>query len=676
MAARSGQIVLFASRRPLDQFAGVPAALHAHGIEVCYERLWDRAMRFGHHANPDLLEGARAVAFADLSHNAHLAPTRLAREMGIPTVLLVDGVVEHAATMRNPWLGPDHLQRTPHDRVLAMGPLQAKILADLGNAVATTGLPRLDGFEQRIAEARDRTEPQQWLLVATALTPAMDDDALARVRTMLRELRDATTARTLDVRWRIDAALALDLGVQPDTAPLTESLAGARATITTASTLAVESMLAGVPTAIAHPHPWPLWVPAAWIWADALDASVIADLPIEHVRTCPGTLDALLADPDLERQRTILAQLHTPDAGANVAHELVNARRTGNTDPIPSMARVRIAPAPCDTLYLALCDHEQPRPPMVDAALAAMRTRPRDHLLCIGLSPLNFADARTPALHHPRAREVVPDPTLAMHERAQAILEAALLLAPTQITFDDDRALPLAAQLAARGVRCDDHRLAQRTDHAVRSIEAWPWGPRSPADEAAADAWFDRELRHAGYERIALDAPSTQCDAVLVRAATLRPHPALVQQWRDRGLGVAVSPNGLVEAGVYAAQRAIDRLVARGRTRIAVVAHDQRTPVLIAPIRHGAPIVGWIDDGAIEPTTHAGLPAHAFRAGIDRLRPDALLVLHEDDLPRARATGLPTELVDLSEAAAHQLDHVAREAIHPETLARPRADGR
>ncbi|MFI4914936.1 MAG: hypothetical protein ACIAS6_00340 [Phycisphaerales bacterium JB060] len=676
MHETAGHVVLFGSRRPLDQFAGVPAALRKQGVEVLYERLWDRAMRFGHHAIKEVLDGARAVAFADLSHNAHLAPTRLARAMGIPTVLLVDGVVEHAATMRNPWLGPDHLQRTPHDRVLAMGPLQARILAGLGNMVATTGLPRLDGFEAQLADARTRTEPNQWLLVATALTPAMDDDALARVRNMLGELRDQGRVRHLPVRWRIDAALAHDLNVPRDAVPLTESLAGARATITTASTLAVESMLAGVPTAIAHPHPWPLWVPAAWIWADALDDSAIADLPIEHVGTCPGTLDALLAGPDLERQRTILAQLHTPDAAANVARELMNTRRTGNTNPIPSMARVRISSAPCDTLHVAVCDHEMAHPPTIDAALRAMRTNARDHLLCIGLSPLNFADARTPALHHPRAHEIVPDPTLVMHERAQAILEAALLLGPTHITFDDDRALPLAAQLLSRGVRCDDARLPQRTDHAVRAIEAWPWGPRSPADETAADTWFERELRQAGYERIALDAPGTECDAVLVRAAAPRPDPALVQQWRDRGLGVAVSPNGLVEAGVYAAQRAIDRLAARGCTRIAVVAHDQRTPVLIAPIRHGAPIVGWLDDGAIEPTTHVGLPAHAFAVGFKRLRPDALIVLHEDDLPRARATGLPTELVDLSEAAAHQLDHVAREAIHPETLARPRADGR
>ncbi len=674
MAARSGHVVLFGSRRPLDQFAGVPGALNARGIEVCYERLWDREMRFGHHAIKEVLEGARAVAFADLSHNAHLAPTRLARELGIPTVLLVDGVVEHAATMRNPWLGPDHLQRTPHDLVLAMGPLQAKILTDLRNIVATTGLPRLDGFDARIADTRAGIEPEQWLLVATALTPAMDDDALDRVRAMLQQLHVRTTTRTLDVRWRIDAALAHELGVEPDAAPLTESLAGARATITTASTLAVESMLAGVPTAIAHPHPWPLWVPAAWVWADDLDASAIADLPIEHLRSCDDLLDAILGGPAKQCQCTILNELSTPHAAANVTRELMDVRRNGNTNAIPSMARLRVSAASCETLHIAICDHEQPRPPIVDAAMSTMRTKPHDHLLCVGLSPLNYADARTPKLDHPRAHEIVPDPTLPTHERNQLVLDAALMLRPERIVFDDDRALPLAAQLVSRGVCCDDPRLAQRTDHAVRTIEAWPWGPRSPADEAAADAWFEEELRLAGYERVAINAPGPGCDAVLIRASAPRPNPQLVAGWRARGLGVAVSPNGCVEAGVYAAERTIDRLVRADCVRIAVVVHGERTPVLIAPILHGAPIVGWLDDRAAEPTTHMGLPVHAFDAGLKHLAPDSLLVLHQRDLPRCRESGLPTELIDLAEARADQLDHVAGEAVHGESLTGPLAD--
>ncbi|MFI4883270.1 MAG: hypothetical protein ACIAQU_11880 [Phycisphaerales bacterium JB064] len=674
MRTREGHIVLFGSRRPLDAFAGVPEILREHGVEVCYERLWDRELRFGQHALPELIRGARAIAFADLSYNAHLAPTRVARAMKVPTVLLVDGVVEYANTFQNPWLGSSHLQNTPHDAVLAMGPLQGKILTDLGNRVTVTGLPRLDGFEDRIAHARSRIEANQWLVIATANTPAMDGDGLERVRAMLLELREEASSRNLAVRWRIDASLANDLGVAVDAAPLLDSLAGARATITTASTLAVESMLAGVPTAIAHPHPHPLWVPAAWVWRRSAGDSTIDDLPVERLATSGETLDALLSNPKLDRQDRILEDISTQNAADRVARALLDVRWTGNTNSIPSMGRAATNPSACETLYVAVCDHESARPAIVDRAMEDIAADPLSHVLCIGLSPLNFADTRTPSLDHDRAHEVVPDPTLSTHERAQAVLDAALALKPSRVSFDDDRVLALAAQLVARGVRCDDPRLTIRNDHAVRSIERWPWAPQSPDEEAAADAWLEHELRASGYEHIAFDGPTEDCDAVLVRAGSLRPHPAHIDQWRDRGLGVALSPNMYVEHGVYAVERAIARLVARGCSRIAVALWPGRSPVLIAPIRHGAPIVGFLDDAAHAFDTHLGLPAHPFIEGIDALRPDALIALHESDLARCKNTGLPTELVDLEEARAHEVDHALREAVHGESLAHPRVD--
>jgi hypothetical protein len=504
----------------------------------------------------------------------------------------------------------------------------------------------------------------------------MDGDALGRVQHMLAELRDETIARGLRVRWRIDAALARTLGVDPDTAPLADTLAGATATITTASTLAVESMLAGVPTAVAHPHPWPLWVPAAWVWSAALDDSVFAELPIECFASSETLLDSILHLPDLTNQRTILAQLHAPNAAVRVADAILGATFTGNTNAVPSMARVRVTPSPCGTLHLAICDHQHPRPPMVESALRAMAPDPRTHLLCIGLGPLNFQHTNTPPLDHRRAHEVILDPLAAEHERAQSILDAALALNPKRVIIDDDRALPLAAQLVSRGVACDDERLRIRNDHAVRTIERWPWGPRSPADEQAADAWLEHELRLAGYDHIAHDQPTDGCDAVLVRAAAPRPHPSLVERWRSQGLGVAVSPNMYIEAGVYAAERAIARLIAGGCARIAVAHSTDRSPVLAAPIRHGAPVVGWLDDIATGPTTHMGLPAYTLDAGMERLRPNAILALHEADLPRCRATGLPTELVNLDEALTHEPDHRLCEAVHREPLAHPRVDGR
>ncbi len=675
MPARTGHVVLFGSRRPLDQFAGVPQILRDRGVEVFYERLWDREMRFGHHANPEVLRGARAVAFADLSYNCHIAPTRLARAMKIPTVLLVDGVVEHANTMCNPWMGLGHLRAMPQDTLLAMGPLAGRILSGMDNRVVTTGLPRLDGFEQRIAEARTRLDANQWLVVATANTPAMDGESLGKIRSWLQRLHKEIERKKLPTRWRVHPSIAERLGVSVDDAPLTETLAGAIATITTPSTLAVESMLARVPTAIANPAGNPLWVPAAWVWQRERPDRPIAGMPIEHFTEPRALLDVLLGAPDLSAQCQILDQLHTPNAAEKVARAILDAEYRNHGHTVKTMASVWLREEPCHTLFVAMCDHANQRPPIVDTALDAIQNDEAAHLLCVGLSPLNFLDQRVPALGPPRTSGVVLDPTAPTHERAQAVLDAALALNPKQIILDDDRALPLAARLVARGVRCDDARLATRNDHVVRTIEQWPWAPQSPADESAADSWFEHELRQAGYHTIAYDAPATGCDAVLVRAASPRPHPSLVEQWRAQGLGVAVSPNMYVETGVYAAEHTIDRLITQDCARIAVAHSPERSPVLAAPIRHGAPIIGWLDDIAAEPTTHMGLPAHAFDAGVERLRPDAILVLHEEDLPRCRATGLPTELVNLDEALTHQPDHRLGEPVHRESLAHPGVDG-
>lgn len=684
------RIVLYASRRPLDQFAGVPQHLEALGDTVWHECLWDRPARFGHHAQPRVVEGAALLAFADLGYNLHVRPTAVARRAGVPTALLVDGVVEYANTFMNPWLGPAHLRETPHATVLAMGPMQGAILEALGNRVVVCGLPRLDGFARALALARDRVEPQRHVLVSTALAPAMDGAALARVGAMLVTLRELLRARGLAARWRVGAELAASVGVEPDAAPLALSLAGARATITTASTLAVESMLAGVPTAVAHPHPWPVWVPAGWVWraegafeppAHARAACEAAGafgstLPIAHARTLDELVEALTHAGGLDTQGRVLSAMHTGDAARRVAKALHGAsgrgfERVGRPVLGFGYTSVRRAPkAGPRVLLVAVCDHVEPRPAMVDRALGRMND-PATHLLCVGLGPMNHAHTNTPAIDHPRAHACVLEPSAGEPERARALLRAALAIGPDEVAFDDDRALPLAAQLVARGVRCDDPRLAARTDHAVRLAEAWPWSPRTPGSFARADAWVACELRRAGYERIALDAPSPGCDAVLVRAGTLRPDPREVGRWRASGLGVGVSPNLCVERGVVAAQWAIERLLARGCGRLAVAGFAEREAVLAGPIARGAPIVGWLDDAAREACTHLGLPVYAFDRGIERLRADGLLVLGGS----AVGTGVPVEYVRLEEVPAEEFDGLLGESVHGEAFADARVDG-
>lgn len=688
------RIVLFGSRRPLDAFAGVPERIDALGDEVWYEGLWGREARFGHHAQPRVIESASLLAFADLSFNMPLRPTMLAHRLGVPTALLVDGVMEFANTCMNPWLGPAHLRQMPHDVVLAMGPLQGTILEALGNRVLITGLPRLDGYADRMSVARKRVEPDRYVLVSTALAPAMDDGALSRVGSMLRSLREILRERGLEVRWRIDTTLARGLGVPADDAPLALSLAGARATITTASTLAVESMLAGVPTAVAHPHPWPLWAPAGWVWqaegayevpvdvrpACEAAGAFLAGLPIEHAGSLGALVEMVTSTRDVQSQQRVLDALHVDDAATRVARALHDTTHRGHARTgrrLRGMGSTIVRQTPRNgprVLNVAVCDHVNPRPEMVERALALMDD-PRTHLLCVGLGPMNYARPNIPTIDHPRAHACVLEPTAGEHERARALLRAALALRPDAVVIDDERALALAAQLVTRGVRCDDPRLGQRNDFAVRHVESWPWSPRTPASWARADAWIACQLRRAGYQCLAMDAPSPGCDAVLVGAASPRPDPLLVARWRAAGLGVGVSPNMSVERGVVAAQRAIERLRERGCGRLAVAGFAERSAVLAGPITRGAPIVGWLDDAAGARYTHLGLPAHGFDRGIDRLKPDGVLLLCDSALEQCAGVGLPVDVVRLEEVAADEFDSLACERVHGETLADAHVDG-
>jgi glycosyltransferase involved in cell wall biosynthesis len=908
-----GPVLLYGSRRPLDQFAGVPERLREAGLEVWYERLWGDAMRQGTHALPWLIERAGVVAFADLTHSMHTPATLAARRAGTPTVLLVDGVTEFANVLMNPWLGPTHLRPASQDAVLALGPLQAAILRALGNEPTVSGLPRLEGFADRVRDRRaSLAEAPGALIVSTANTPAMTEPARARLLRSLELIRAAAARAGVPVAWRLTGDLATTLGVEADGRPLDLALAGAKAVLTTASTLAVESMLTGVPTGVFHPHPWPLWVPGAWTWsprfndidADADAARAAAERgaaasgaaeetiaaalngvdpqirPAPPERQAEELLESLLA-PDADRLRVqgeLLEITHTPDAAAIVAGSL--ARTAGGEHPAPRQA----APRPVETLARTSITAGPKRARRVLSLLQCGRSpvggvtnwsvrmgrafaaRPdlgfEFHTLAIAAEPLNFERANIPEdPSDPFLHACVLDPCGATHERIEAITAAARALEPDLVipsyndetfaaaaalhdtgarvlaiahveeTADEDRlrdfdrwdagvgvsdactawiaraaggrpidrivyGVPVRpqprpaagdgpirlayigrmvewqkrisdllrllerleelgtdyrldvvgdgpdmrawlARLEAMGLR--DHRvfvhgrrdmhwvesflptvdmsvivsgwegtsismleamgqgvapcvtrvnsgvgewvddgvhgvvvpvgqpdrmadridelardrtrvaamgeaarqrmlgrgmdtltMAERyasvfrrtlsapqastvpRDDAVRLRDRSVWTPRIPAQESDADGWFAERLRTAGFRSIAVGDPTPGCDAVLVPASAPRPSESAVEAWRRRGLGVAVSPNGASEGAVRLAEAAVRRLVDGGCARIAVFGAGEQSGAFVPPVRHGAPIVGWIDDGVRGNTTHMGLPAVPF----------------------------------------------------------------
>jgi len=475
----AGRVVLFASRRPLDQLAGVPGALRDRGAAVACERLWGREAARGLHVHGRAIASAGVLGFADLSYNLHARPVRRARDLGVPTVLLVDGVVDFAGVCLNTWLGWRHLRPAPHDLVLAMGPLPAALLEAMGNRVRTTGLPRLGERPRVRAHARGEGE----LLVATALTPAMDGAARDRLLAALAELATQARRRSLRVRWRLTGGLDGELGVPADDGPLSDALARARAVVTTASTLAVEAMLAGVPTGVIHPHPWPLWTPAAWVWHDraqrerrpitapaseglgavreaagrAIDALHAGRDP--HAPTIGALLDRVLT-PDvagLAAQERMLDAMHTPHAAAHVADALLDAARRGPVcDVAPeAVGGVRPAARVADARPVALVIEtvRTARPGAVEGAIGRALAGAGWRVVCLlvvdGVRDWEHAD-RALALAGPDRAVCVLEPTAGTHERLGAVLTAARAYAPAVVLADGEGYTPaVAAQLHA-----------------------------------------------------------------------------------------------------------------------------------------------------------------------------------------------------------------------------------
>jgi glycosyltransferase involved in cell wall biosynthesis len=306
-SARTTEIVLYGVRGRADQFVGVPEALQRRGIGTLYERLWGEEIKWGGHVHSQLIRRASAVVCADLTHNGHVRVVRMARKHNVPSALLVDGVVEWSNVMLNKWLGKRYLRPAPEDVVMCSGPLHAEILGAMGNRTEVTGLPRLTGFgalvEQHRAEREHAREPKQRrVLITTANFPAGNESAKRRILVCLEALRDAMRCASVQPIWRLTGGLCEAIGVPQDSHTLAESLAAADALVTTASTVAIERMLAGVPCGVFHPHPWPLWVPGVWEWKPNVPC---ADEELQLVRSKidESSIVCSTADEAIERLR-------------------------------------------------------------------------------------------------------------------------------------------------------------------------------------------------------------------------------------------------------------------------------------------------------------------------------------------------------------------------------------
>lgn len=326
-------------------FTGVDAALADRGGDATWIPAGEQPHRLGRRT--------RVVAVADTRSFEQLNLLRQARDIGACTVLLMDGILEHRNTYCNPRVGARFLRPAPVDVIACAGEADRRRLIKLGNDAVATGLPRLSGIGPMAPPA------QPAVLVATALQPAFSDAERRLLLEALAALRARLDAHGIRARWRLTEGLAAELGTKPDAGPLAEALAASSAVITTPSTLLIEAMRAGRPTAMLFPFDAPCWPRAAWV----LGPGAVAD---------PDRIDAVLrrllapGGGDRRRQERALARMHRQDrppaeAVADLLMELVEHPRRKERparllDPVRLPPRLAADPQRPRVVSLVQCD--------------------------------------------------------------------------------------------------------------------------------------------------------------------------------------------------------------------------------------------------------------------------------------------------------------------------------
>lgn len=190
----------------------------------------------------------------------------------IPTLHLIDGIIE----WRNVWENPQRdttagltplFQPVLADKIACLGRSQAQMIESWGNIgrCEITGSPRFDGIARRRVSPASAAGSSR-ILITTARTPGFTEAQVQLVRASLVDLKDWLRGSGHEVTWRLSAEVA-DVADGENTMcaeSLAEQLQVSDAVVTTPSTVQLEAMLAGVPTALLDYGNYPSYVAAAW----------------------------------------------------------------------------------------------------------------------------------------------------------------------------------------------------------------------------------------------------------------------------------------------------------------------------------------------------------------------------------------------------------------------------
>ncbi len=207
---------------------------------------------------------------------------RIYESESVPVLIIADGVLEYRNTWQNPTIPAGSIyQPLLGHKIACIGASSARMIEAWGNRGKTEviGLPRFDSLLQEQAKEQASDDNEIRILIATATTPAFNDEQRKTVVRSLRALQEGLNTlgnkgdvegRSIKVNWRLTDGLADELGIdsQPEDDEEQESLHDAirncHAVITTPSTIYLESALLNKPTAILDFHNVPLFVAPAW----------------------------------------------------------------------------------------------------------------------------------------------------------------------------------------------------------------------------------------------------------------------------------------------------------------------------------------------------------------------------------------------------------------------------
>ena len=197
-----------------------------------------------------------------------------ARSLGIPSLVLQDGILEWRCQYENPLFGsgggPPQHQPVLADKIACLGEQSARIIGSWGNEskVEVTGAPRLDHLLGRLATERRR--PGSRLLIMTAKNPGFTEKQRETTIRSLSEVRSELEKRPdIEVFWRVSGEVSRRLELENKLSPfasedLARVLDQVDGVLTTPSTSILEAMIAERPVAMLDYHNVPHFVATVW----------------------------------------------------------------------------------------------------------------------------------------------------------------------------------------------------------------------------------------------------------------------------------------------------------------------------------------------------------------------------------------------------------------------------